>query len=336
LFAAPWLPVISSNTVAASIAAATFLGSGMLREYARSRCFGLQQPTVALRINVISLVIGCIVFGIAVFNPDQLVPSTLFAILSFSAIVSSFFGENKTGILFSLTSFSLDLNAYRPIWNQAKWAFMGVVTTVFQGRGYVYLVTATAGLEAMASVAAAEIIFRPVGLLVTAWARISRPRLAALATESHFSDFNQILKYALLALFIAYAIVCGVIWLMWNAIDRTLYFGRYEGMGFLVAGWSLVVVLGSIRAIFSNALQSLKLFKPVAIATVVGSVAFLASAALVLPILGHRYILASLALAELVSLTHVLIQFRKYRRGKNWQFISDTGSSATTLLSLRH
>ena len=129
---------------------------------------------------------------------------------------------------------------------------------------------------------------------------------------------------ALLGLFLSYGVLCGVVWFGWNLIDEYLYLERYNEMGSLVSGWAVVVFIGSVRAIFSNSLQSLKRFKRLATATVFGSLSFLASALAILPIFGYRRILVCLAVAELVSLFYIYIEYRKYGPSKNLQFDTES------------
>jgi len=324
-----WLPGASSNAVSAGVITALFLGGGLVREYERSRCFGNQQPIGAFRINSAYTLIGSVALVIAFFEPDRLDLIMLFGILSVASIVSSFFGQSAARASSSTRLWPPKIDNYHPIWVQSKWALVGVITTNIQGRGYVYLISAAAGLEALAMIAAAEIVFRPIGLLVTAWARVSRPRLAVLASQSDFVEFHRIVRIALLGLFLSYGVLCGVVWLGWNLIDEYLYLERYNEMGSLVGGWALVVFIGSVRAIFSNSLQSLKRFKRLATATVFGSLSFLASALVILPIFGYRRILVCLAVAELVSLFYIYIEYRKFGPSKNRQFGTESKTWAT-------
>ena len=324
-----WLPGASSNVISAGVIAALFLGGGLVREYERSRCFANQRPIGAFRINFVYSLIGSIALVIAFFDPDRLDLIMMFSILSVASIVSSFFGQKEARASSSTRLWPPKMVNYHPIWSQSKWALVGVVTTNIQGRGYVYLVSAAAGLEALAMIAAAEIVFRPMGLLVTAWGRVSRPRLADLASQSDFVEFHRIVGIALLGFFLSYGVLCGAVWLGWNLIEEYLYAERYSEMGSLVGGWALVVFIGSIRAIFSNSLQSLKRFKPLATATILGSVVFLATALVVLPNLGYRRILICLAVAELVSLFYIYFEYRKFAPSKNKQLNAESKSWAT-------
>jgi O-antigen/teichoic acid export membrane protein len=239
------------------------------------------------------------------------------------------FGLERLGRRNSRLLFPIKLSVYQPIWIQARWALVGVITTNIQARGYVYLITATAGLEALALVAAAEIVFRPVGLLVTAWGRVSQPRLAELAGHNDIDEYYRIVRYALGILLLANLTLAIGLYITWATVESLLYGERYEDIGYLVIGWGIVVFIASVRAVFSSCLQALKKFRPLATATIVGSAVFLSSALFVLAFLGFRFILISLISAELVTLIYVLAAFFKHRPSANLQYAAATKTCAT-------
>ena len=322
----PLLPGVSSNAIVAGIASAAFLSSGLLREYSRSRCFGHQQPLGAFQITGISLLVSSSILVIAALAPDHLDLPLLFGILSLAAFIASMFGQKKGHKHSSKAGFQMNFRGYQPVWIQSKWALVGVLTTNIQGRGYVYLVTATAGLKALALVAAAEIVFRPVGLLITAWGRVAQPRLAEVAGRNDTYEYYRIVKFALLTLTMANVVLAAGLYLAWPTIKSLLYGERYQDIGYLVIAWGLVVFIASIRAVFSICLKSLKKFKPLATATIAGSAVFLLSALFILTFLGFRYILISLIAAELVTLLYVLTAYFKHRPVTNLQYVRGSKS----------
>ncbi len=176
-------------------------------------------------------------------------------------------------------------------------------------RGYIYLVAGLAGLDALGILAAGQILFRPIGLLLTAWARVARPQLAEAMANQQRSTVLKILKVSGTVGVIGTLSLCGLIYAAWEPLQSFVYGGRYEGIGFVVAGWAVVTLSTTSSAILSIALQSLKKFKPLAFTTVYGSVISLTALAVIIPIFGYRMTFLGILAGQLVSVFLIFTYF---------------------------
>src|SRR5690606_21908036 len=72
-----------------------------------------------------------------------------------------------------------DIAGYGAVWRlQSKWALVGVASTEATANSHAWLVTFTAGPASFAPIAAAALLFRPVGLCAMALTQLERPLLA--------------------------------------------------------------------------------------------------------------------------------------------------------------
>ena len=302
-------PLAGSVSPAVTAAVAAYVGGMLLREYARGVGFGRQRPETALRADVVHLVIAC---SILVFYALDAAPLDLALVLGLLALGNAIGGgagivmEGRGSIL-AFDGFSR--RAYGPIWKESKWALTGVVTTELQARGYVYLVTALVGLHALGILAAGRILFAPIRVLLSAWGRVARPYLAQAAAEGRRAAIARTVLVACVVVVFALLALYLLIYLAWPLIQGYLYRQKYDDIGWIVAGWGAVVLVSSIRSIFSITLQSFKKFRPLAIATVHGAVVSMVSVAVIVPVFGFEMTFVGVALGEAVALTAIVARF---------------------------
>jgi len=126
------------------------------------------------------------------------------------------------------------VRAYRPIWVQSRWALIGAVTTIFVQQAHTAVVVALKNPE---SDAKRQMVI-----------------VSALSVGSVL-------------------VIAALMQLAWPWLDQWLYQTEYkdEPMRMIVLMWAAITVIGAVQNGPYTALQSLKLFQPLAIATVYGA-----------------------------------------------------------------
>ena len=81
------------------------------------------------------------------------------------------------------------------------------------------------------------VLLRPVQVLYRGWARVARPQLAAAAAAHDRARFTRILGQGLGLILIALIGLYTFLFFSWNHIETLVFDGRYEQIGFIVAGW---------------------------------------------------------------------------------------------------
>ncbi len=296
-----FFPMEARGSLTFSLVIAVFVAGMLLREYARAVGFGRQRPIRVLRIDSLYLLIGCGIFVVYGIDPERLDLVLAIALIAIASAVSGTAGllmEEGRSVT-SIKGFSP--RAYKPIWKESKWALFGVITYELQARGFIYLVVGLAGFNALGILVAGQMLFRPVGLLFTAWARVALPQLAEAMANQQRSTILKILKVSGTVGFIGTLSICGLIYAVWEPLQSYVYGGRYEGIGFVVAGWAVVTLAATGRPIMIIALQSMKKFKPLAFTTFYGSIVSLAALAVIIPIFGYRMTFLGILAGQLVS-----------------------------------
>lgn len=302
-------PVLPDDPGALPLIIALFVAGRLVMEYGRSLHFGRQQPGRVLQLDTIYLLFaGCIpVFYLVV--PEFLLLEVVLGVLAFAAVTSGIislaFQGGQGAVPFRWVSF----NAYRPYWTEGRWSLTGVLSTEAHSRGYVYLVTAMSGLEALGTLAAARMLFGPIGLFVTAWGRTARPHLARAASEGGRAEISRFVTMALGSAVIGLSLLFTLLYLAWLPLRDFIYGSKYEAMEFLVVGWAFVAAIGVVKGIFSISLQSMKAFKPLALATVYSGTGSLILITVVVLLFGYRQVVTGVLIGDMALTGYLIVLY---------------------------
>ena len=303
------VPMVEHMRLAASLVIAAFVASMLLREYARSLAFCRQRPKAVLLMDGIHLLIGCSIFAVYTIDPGRLDLLLVFGLLAIGSGIGGTAGLLMEAGQSAFRIGTFARHAYGPIWMESKWALTGVIAGQLQTHAYVYVVAALTSLEALGILAAGRILFRPVGLLLTAWERVALPQLAQAAAQRRSLDFARILLAGGSVMTIVFLGVCGVIYVAWVPLQAFIYGNRYDGMGWIVMGWAAVTLVDCFRFILGISLQSLKQFKPLAISAICGGTVSLLSLGVIIPVFGYKISFVGILLGESVALLINILYF---------------------------
>ncbi len=163
---------------------------------------------------------------------------------------------------------------YLPIWAQARWALIGSITTILVQQAHTAVVVALEGPSSFAPLAAGFVLFGPVRVLFQTIQNVVKPEMALAISEDRSQDAKrQMIMVSALSL-VGVLMVALVMQLAWPWLDQLLYQKEYkdEPMRLIVSLWAAITLIGALQNGLFTALQSLKLFQPLAMVTVYGAV----------------------------------------------------------------
>lgn len=256
------------------ITAVGFVLAYVIRQY--SRAYGYA------RFDVIAVLIGDMTY---VFIGSLILLSLFFAGAPINAadVFIALTAANAIAVLVEITRLPVEnlsisnpikaLQRYAPIWVQARWALVGAITTIAVQQAHTAVVIVLKDPTSYAPLAAGYILFGPVRVLFQTIQNVVKPEMALAIAEKRTADAKrQMLTVSALSvggvLLVALAMQLG-----WPWLDQWLYQKEYkdEPMRLIVTLWAAITIIGAFQNGPYTALQSLKLFQPLAIVTVYGA-----------------------------------------------------------------
>jgi O-antigen/teichoic acid export membrane protein len=291
-----------------AIAAAGYIGGVLLREYVRVYYFSemnVGRVILADAVFVLASAVGLCIYWLV--SGGDLRVSTLYFLFAAASALGAL-----PAIISRWHDFGLPLNrdvrrAYIRIWReQARWALLGAVTTEIQNRGYIFVVGAFFGTAAVGMLQAANLVFRPLGLLVQSWGRIARPllatRLAAGAVRSaqSFAHLSAVCFVVLTVLF-TFAVAAA-----WPLLERHIFRGAYSEIKPLVILWGIATAVTMLPAVYSMQAQGLGKFRELSGASILGALTSAAALAVVVLAGDFAWSVSAIILGQLASLGLIL------------------------------
>ncbi len=255
------------------LSASLYIVSQFVREYYRG-LLAVEGQLVALLLADTAYV-ALASAALIVLHEDDAVRwqslSTFLLILSIAGMLSMFWHlltEDRP----ALKDFPGEMDAvFRPQIHEIRWSLLGAITTDILNRGYVYVAAVFFGPATVAQLQAGRILFGPLGLLTVAWSRIARPQLARLSGLGDTLRFNALLRMALCSFVLFNILFLAILWAAWPYLSATLFGDKYQGLGFLVAGWGVANVVIQVRSCLGVGAQALRQFRKLTLATIYGA-----------------------------------------------------------------
>lgn len=259
---------------ALAVTAALFVGATLLREYTRSYNFSMLKVRSVLALDAASLALSIMMIAaVWVFWPPLGLP-TLFAILAAAQALASVFAVSPYREHYRLSFAAATRQSYIEIWRkQSKWALLGVVTTEFQQRGYVFVVALFFGTVNVALLQAAALLFRPFQLIVHAWGKLARVVLAGHFAKGHYKEARKFTLRSLVTFLVCYGAFLGVLAAAWPFIREKMFKGHFANVESIIVLWSVATAVTMTAGIFSVEAQSLIKFRELAVGAIYGAIA---------------------------------------------------------------
>ncbi len=260
------------NTVGLSVAA--FIAVYAARQYSRSTAYARMRPLVAASGDTTYVASGTIIIISFLLLVDQLTVSHVLLALA-TANLCAMLVERFRLHGFSRRWFLLaKINSYNKIWEQSRWALAGSLTTLFLAQAHSVIITSTHGPDAYAPLAAGFVLFGPVRVALLTWQNMVKPELAVDLSKSRHAAVRSQIKITTL-LMVAAVMGLGIcIWIGWPWIYQFLYAEQYsdQPMAVIVTMWSIIAVFAASYNAPAAALQAMRDFRVLAIASIYGAV----------------------------------------------------------------
>lgn len=211
--------------------------------------------------------------------------------------------------------------SYRETWrSQSRWALLGVVGSEAAANTHVYLVTLTAGAAAMAPLAAAALLLRPLNVVQNALGEYERPQMAQLIADGAHVELRRTMRLFFGVLMLAWlgAVVLAVSVLR---LAPHLVFPADYDLAIVSAAtlsWMAVSLLILMQVPANIMVQAAGGYRQLARAVIWSSLVNVGAVAVTLVFLAPVWTIAAMALGWLVDL--VLVQ-RAARR--QWRIMAE-------------
>lgn len=203
------------------------------------------------------------------------------------------------------------ISSYGHVWAQSRWALIGSLTTLFLAQAHSVIITTTHGPDAYAPLAAGFVLFGPVRVALLTWQNMVKPELAVDLSKSRQLAVRAQIKTTSM-LMVAAVIALGLcLWIGWPWIHAFLYAEQYadQPMAMIVGLWSVITVFAASYNAPAAALQAMRDFKILAMASIYGAIISGLLVSITLHLYKPETTLLGILAAELfmaVFLTHIL------------------------------
>jgi len=166
------------------------------------------------------------------------------------------------------------LNGYGQVWEQSRWALVGAVTTLFVSQAHALIVTSSSGPGAFAPLAAGMVLFGPVRVALLTWQNMVKPELALALSNNQGEAVKSQIRKTVSLVGVAVLAFAFCLWMAWPYINGWLYAKEYadQPMGYIVCMWTVITFFAAIYNAPSAALQAMKDFRVLAMASVYGAI----------------------------------------------------------------
>ena len=297
------------------VAALGFTIAYLARQYSRSVGYARFDVTAVLLGDMMYVVTGTALFSLLLWHGISLTVFDVFTVLTIANALGVLTELARLPTPIPLLSLPHALRDYRPIWFQSRWALVGAVTTVLVSQAHSLIVSGLEGPAAFAPLAAGFILFGPVRVVFMTIQNVIKPEMAlSIAQGQPKAAARQMIMVSVISV-AAIATLSVLTLLGWPLLNELLYQDQYSGapMRDIVLLWAAITLIAAVQNGPFAALQSLKAFKSLALATVYGSilsVSLVTLAVLTLPI--HLSILGVLSAETFVAIWVVFLSIKLF------------------------
>ena len=253
-----------------------FVATYAARQYSRSFGYARFKPLVTATGDIAYVCSGLLFIGLIVWmNRGQDISVVYILMALASANLFAMFIERWRlhGAGRRWLSFA-KLNNYGAVWAQSRWALVGAVTTLIVSQAHALIVTSVSGPGAFAPLAAGMVLFGPVRVALLTWQNMVKPELALALSNNQGEAVKRQIRKTVLLVGVAVLVFAACLWLAWPYINHWLYSKEYadQPMGYIVCMWTVITFFAAIYNAPSAALQAMKDFRVLAMASVYGAI----------------------------------------------------------------
>ncbi len=257
-----------------SVAVTLFVAVYSARQFSRSFGYSRLRPLVTASGDITYVLASFAIIVVLHLTQDQLPVSYILLALAAGNLIAMLIerfrlhGSGKKWISFA------DLRSYVSVWEQSRWALIGALTTLFLAQAHSLIITWHTGPEAYAPLAAGFVLFGPVRVALLTWQNMVKPELAMALSNNQQDAVSQQIKRTVLLMAAAVLVLGICLMIAWPWIHGLLYEKKYadQPMAIIVALWSLTTLFAAIYNAPAAALQAMKEFRVLAMASIFGAI----------------------------------------------------------------
>lgn len=256
------------------IGATAFVAVYSARHYSRSAGYARLRPLITATGDTTYVISGVLIVVALILSTEELAIGHVLLALA-AANLCAMLVERARLHGFSKSWFSLaKVNNYRHVWEQSRWALIGSLTTLFLAQAHSVIITSTNGPNAYAPLAAGFVLFGPVRVALLTWQNMVKPELAVDLSKSRELAVRAQIKVTSVLMIAAVVVLSICLWLGWPWIHRFLYAEQYadQPMALIVGLWSIITVFAASYNAPAAALQAMRDFRVLAMASIYGAI----------------------------------------------------------------
>jgi len=254
---------------ASALGTSAFVAVYAARQYSRTTGYARLRPLIPAAGDLTYVIVGTLLVGgwlLLAGTPPIGAVLTLLAVANLCAMLVERLALHGT----LPRPMRVSLEPYRAIWRETRWALVGSLTTLFLAQAHSVVVTARIGPDVFAPLAAGFVLFGPVRIALLTWQNMVKPELAIALAEGR----AQAVRAQLLRITLVTAAAVGVLGVLlalaWPWVHAALYEARYADapMARIVTLWAIITLFAACYNAPSAALQALREFRRLALASV--------------------------------------------------------------------
>jgi O-antigen/teichoic acid export membrane protein len=191
-----------------------------------------------------------------------------------------------------------------------KWLILGIFSSIFQNRAYIYITTAFLGLSALADLSASRLFIMPMSLLSGSVIKIMIAKGSIMISKNEHTKFKKFIIY-FMATLSAGCILYIVIILMLSDTLIGFLGSKYLNTKGLIAFWGIYVLIVTLKSMLTASIIVYKRFKAQAIYDLIGAVIVIVSCFILVTYIGSVGAIISLIAGELIILLFYVYLFKK-------------------------
>lgn len=206
---------------------------------------------------------------------------------------------------------------YAPVWRDlTRWSVLGVVATEITVNAHAYFVTFFSGPQAFALLALGSFLMRPASLVLSSLPDLERPVMArAIGAGTPARAYRAVTEFRVAASIVLVATIALSAALLTFAPGILLKKGYgLEDAIVVIAIWSVIMAIRTLRQPDAVFLQAAGLFKPLANAAIKSSIVSLIAVPVLLFAFGPIPSLLGIAAGDLVMTADIVLLVRQWRR----------------------
>lgn len=264
----------SELPVSIGLSVSVFVAVYAARQYSRSTGYARMRPLITASGDTTYVVSGTLIVVALLLTVDQLTVSHVLLALAAANLCAMLnerlrlHGFNRRWLFLSR------INSYNKVWEQSRWALAGSLTTLFLAQAHSVIITSTNGPHAYAPLAAGFVLFGPVRVALLTWQNMVKPELAVDLSKSRHSAVRAQIKTTTILMVAAVIALALCLWAAWPWIYQFMYAEQYsdQPMAMIVLMWSIIAVFAASYNAPAAALQAMRDFKVLAMASIYGAI----------------------------------------------------------------